>query len=171
MEIRAHTILEVNGFANVNNYPIGVFHDVTAGFGWQGIQNALQVRRDLHCLDFNLILDVWRVYTWVLSMTKPLYPYCTCKEEYLMEGRDYTELDPEERTNKFMALFSIALGVISLCAALIPLCGGASSLLGIGLGIFGLRSENRSMAQIGIGVCALGLLISIVYMVLLFLQR
>lgn len=89
-----------------------------------------------------------------------------------MEGRDYTELDPEERTNKFMALFSIALGVISLCAAVIPLCGGASSLLGMGLGVFGLRSEeNRTMAKVGIGVCALGLLISIIYTVLLFLQR
>jgi hypothetical protein len=88
-----------------------------------------------------------------------------------MEGRDYTELDPEERTNKFMALFSIALGIISLCAAIIPLCGGASSLLGIGLGIFGLQSENRGMAQVGILVCALGLTISIVYIVLQFVNR
>ncbi len=80
-----------------------------------------------------------------------------------MEGRDYTELDPEERTNKFMALFSIALGIISLCAALIPLCGAASSLLGIALGIFGRRSENRTMATIGIGVSVIGLLISIIY--------
>jgi hypothetical protein len=88
-----------------------------------------------------------------------------------MEGRDYTELDPEERTNKFMALFSIALGVISLCAALIPLCGGASSLLGIGLGVIGLRSENRSMAVAGIAVSGFGLLISIVYMVMLAIQR
>ena len=87
------------------------------------------------------------------------------------DGYDYTELDPEERTNKFMALFSIGLGIISLCAALIPMCGGASSLLGIGLGLFGLRSENRKLAMIGISVSILGLLISIVYSILWFNQH
>ena len=87
-----------------------------------------------------------------------------------MEGFDYTELDPEERTNKFMALFSIGLGIISLCAALIPMCGAASSLFGIGLGIFGLRSERRRMANIGIAISALGLLISIVYAIMWFTQ-
>jgi hypothetical protein len=85
-----------------------------------------------------------------------------------MAGFDYTELDPEERTNKFMALFSIGLGIISLCAALIPMCGAASSLLGIALGYFGLRSESRTMAKIGIGVSILGLLISIIYAILWF---
>ena len=87
-----------------------------------------------------------------------------------MEGFDYTELDPEERTNKFWALFSIGLGIISLCAALIPMCGGASSLLGIGLGWFGLRSANRKMAIVGISISILGLLISIVYAVMWFNQ-
>jgi hypothetical protein len=88
-----------------------------------------------------------------------------------MEGYDYTELDPEERTNKFMALFSIGLGIISLCAALIPMCGGASSLLGIGLGVFGLRSENRKVAIVGICVSILGLLISIIYAVMWAAQQ
>lgn len=84
---------------------------------------------------------------------------------------DYNSLDPEERTNKYMALFSIALGIISLCAALVPICGGASSLLGIGLGMFGLRSESRTMAMIGISVSAIGLLISIIYSIMLFTQH
>jgi len=85
-----------------------------------------------------------------------------------MQEPDYNSLDPEERTNKFMALFSIALGIISLCAAMIPICGGAISLAGIGLGLLGLRSENRNMAMIGIAVCIFGVLISIVYAVMLF---
>lgn len=80
-----------------------------------------------------------------------------------MDGFDYTELDPTERTNKFMALFSIGLGVISLCAALIPMCGGAASLLGMALGVFGMRSTNRKIAIAGICVCIIGLLISILY--------
>jgi len=81
---------------------------------------------------------------------------------------DYNSLDPEERSNKYWALFSIALGIISLCAALVPACGSASSLLGIGLGMFGLRSENRRMAMVGISVSIIGLLISIIYSIMLF---
>jgi hypothetical protein len=84
---------------------------------------------------------------------------------------DYNSLDPEERTNKYWALFSIALGVISLCAALVPICGSASSLLGIGLGMLGLRSESRKMAMVGIAVSAIGLLTSIIYAILLFTRR
>ena len=85
---------------------------------------------------------------------------------------DYNSLDPEERTNKYWALFSIALGVISLCAALVPICGSASSLLGLGLGLLGLRSDqNRTMAKIGISVSAIGLLISIIYSIILFTRH
>ena len=84
---------------------------------------------------------------------------------------DYNSLDPEERTNKYWALFSAALGVISLCAALVPICGGATSLLGLGLGMYGLRSESRNMAMVGIAISAIGLLTSIVYSIMLFTQR
>lgn len=84
---------------------------------------------------------------------------------------DYNSLDPDERANKYWALFSVALGVISLCAALIPICGSASSLLGLGLGMFGLRSENRKMAMVGISISAIGLLTSIIYSIMLFTRR
>jgi hypothetical protein len=84
---------------------------------------------------------------------------------------DYNSLDPEERTNKYWALFSVALGIISLCAALIPICGAASSLLGLGLGLIARRSDNRKMALVGIAISTVGLLLSIVYSVMLFNQR
>ncbi len=84
---------------------------------------------------------------------------------------DYNSLDPDERTNKYWALFSIALGLISLCAALIPICGSASSLLGIGLGLLGLRSESRTSAKVGIAISTIGLLLSIIYSIMLFIQR
>lgn len=84
---------------------------------------------------------------------------------------DYNSLDPEERTNKYWALFSAALGVISLCAALVPVCGGVSSLLGLGLGMYGLRSESRKLAMAGIAISAIGLLTSIIYAIMLFAQR
>jgi len=78
---------------------------------------------------------------------------------------DPTSLDPEEKMNKFYALFSVGFSVLSLCAAIIPICGGKLALLGIGTGLFGRRSESRTMATVGIGISALGLLIAIVYVI------
>ena len=37
---------------------------------------------------------------------------------------DYSSLDPEEKTNRYLAMASVALGVISLCLGQIPMCGG-----------------------------------------------
>lgn len=82
---------------------------------------------------------------------------------------DPASLDPEERMNKFYALFSIGFGVISLCAAVIPICGGTLALLGIGAGILGRRSDSRTMATVGIGISVLGLLIAIVYAIFLMI--
>ncbi len=76
---------------------------------------------------------------------------------------DYSSLDPEEKTNRYLAMGSVALGVISLCAALIPVCGASTSLAGIGLGIWGMRADSRRMAQVGIALCAFSLLTSILY--------
>jgi len=76
---------------------------------------------------------------------------------------DAASLDPEERTNKFLALFSIALGVLSIPGALIPVCGGIAALLGLGAGYFGLRSENRRTAYVGIALSSIGLLTALIY--------
>lgn len=83
---------------------------------------------------------------------------------------DPSSLDPEERTNKLLAIGSAALGLMSLCMAIIPICGGTIALAGIGLGIFGMRSESRKTAIFGIAVCILGILISIVYAVAVAFQ-
>jgi hypothetical protein len=84
---------------------------------------------------------------------------------------DYNSLDPEERSNKLFALFSIALGILSLCLALIPGCGMVGSLAGIGFGYFGLRSESKTTSRIGIGLSVVGLLLSIVYSLLLLFKK
>lgn len=84
---------------------------------------------------------------------------------------DPASLDPEERTNKILALASAAMGIISLCMAIMPFCGGSIALAGIGLGLFGMRSESRKTAIFGIAVCVLGILISVIYMILLYLNR
>lgn len=79
---------------------------------------------------------------------------------------DYSSLDPEEKTNRYLAMASVALGVFSLCAALIPICGASVSLAGIGLGIWGMRADSRRVAQVGIAICIFSLLTSITYAVM-----
>lgn len=81
---------------------------------------------------------------------------------------DPASLDPEERMNKFYALLSAALGILSLCASILPGCGGPTAIGGIIFGILGRRSESRRMATVGIALSIIGLLTTIIY--LLFVQ-
>jgi len=84
---------------------------------------------------------------------------------------DYLRLDPEERRNKLMALLSALFGFFSLCGGLIPACGATGSVVGILLGIFGMKSENRKVAILGIVLSIMGLTISIVYAILLIINK
>lgn len=84
---------------------------------------------------------------------------------------DYGRLDPEERFRNYMALASVSLGVISLCAALIPICGVFISLVGIGLGILSRKSESRKMAIVGILLSILGIMISVTYAFLVYVNK
>jgi hypothetical protein len=45
------------------------------------------------------------------------------------------------------------------------------SFAGIGLGIFGQRSESKKIAAIGIAISVLGVIVSLVYAYMLFLQQ
>ncbi|MFN8385418.1 MAG: hypothetical protein U0V48_01980 [Anaerolineales bacterium] len=80
---------------------------------------------------------------------------------------DPESLDPELQSAKLYALASAALGLISLCAAIIPVCGGIASLLGLIFGGISSRVEKSRMATIGMALSALGLLITIVYFLFL----
>jgi hypothetical protein len=84
---------------------------------------------------------------------------------------DYTRLDPEERRNKLMAVAAALFGFVSLCAGLIPACGIIASIVGALLGIFGMKSENRKLAILGIVLSGVGLTISIVYSILLAVNK
>ena len=84
---------------------------------------------------------------------------------------DPASLDPEERTNKFYALASAALGVLSLCGGLVPIFGAILGMLGIVLGVLGRRSENKRSATVGIALSIIGLLTAIIYSVLLYKAR
>ncbi len=81
---------------------------------------------------------------------------------------DPASLDPELRTAKFLSIASAALGLISLCLAIVPICGGITSMLGIVFGLFSLKTENNKTALVGVILSALGLLITIIYSLFLF---
>ena len=81
---------------------------------------------------------------------------------------DPNSLDPELRTAKFLALASAALGLMSLCLAIIPVCGGAASVIGIITGLFSLRTENTKTALAGVILSILGVVITIVYTLFLY---
>lgn len=82
---------------------------------------------------------------------------------------DPASLDPEERINKFYALASAGLGLLSLCGGfIVPAFGAIFGILGIVLGILGRRSENRRSATVGLVLSAFGLLTAVIYSVLLY---
>jgi hypothetical protein len=76
---------------------------------------------------------------------------------------DPASLDPEERMNKFYALASVALGVLSLCGGLVPIFGAILAILGIVSGLLGRRSERKRMATVGMGLSVIGLLTAVIY--------
>ena len=76
---------------------------------------------------------------------------------------DPASLDPELRSARFFAIASPALGLLSLCMAIIPVCGGIVSLLGIVLGWISLKTERTRSAIVGIALSILGLIITITY--------
>jgi hypothetical protein len=81
---------------------------------------------------------------------------------------DPTSLDPELRYAKFFAIASPALGLFSLCMAIIPVCGGVMSLLGIILGFASLKTEHSRSAVAGVAISGLGMLITITYALFLY---
>ena len=52
MEIRADAIFQTDGFADIDDRPFGVLHQVTAGFGGQRVENALDVFGCFHGNNF-----------------------------------------------------------------------------------------------------------------------
>ncbi len=84
---------------------------------------------------------------------------------------DPASLDPEERLNKFYALLSAALGVLSFCTGLIPALGTIFGIAGIVFGILGRRSENKRMATVGLILSIVGALTAIIFSFLLYADR
>ena len=85
---------------------------------------------------------------------------------------DPDSLDPELRTARFLAIASPALGLMSLCLAIVPACGGVASIVGVVLGLYSLRTERSNIAIAGVIISGLGIIVTIVYALFLsFFQK
>jgi hypothetical protein len=56
MEIRADAVLQADGFADIDDRTLGISHQVTTGFGRQGIQDTLKVLGYFHWSQFYCFL-------------------------------------------------------------------------------------------------------------------
>ena len=88
-----------------------------------------------------------------------------------MEQSDYDRLDPEERTGQFMAIGSAALGAISLCLGLVPVCGMVFGLVGLLLGYKSRHTGYRKVALVGISLSSISFLLAITYAFLLAVTK
>ena len=71
----------------------------------------------------------------------------------------------QKSDSRGLAIASLILGIISLCASVSFVCGGLISVIGIVLGALGIKSRGKSMAIAGIILSALGLVMTIIFRV------
>jgi len=69
---------------------------------------------------------------------------------------------PAANNRGWMAITSLVLGIINLCAMFIPFCGGVLPIVGLVLGILALGSNRRGMAIAGIVLAVITLCFAIV---------
>ena len=71
---------------------------------------------------------------------------------------DKTSSNTPSRDNSDLAIASLVIGIISLFAWYMPLCGFPFSILGLVFGAMSWNSSRRRTAIAGVVFCALGLL-------------
>ena len=65
---------------------------------------------------------------------------------------------PASGNERIMAIASLVLGVINLCAWFLPICGIPLSIAGLVLGFLGMKDQSqKTLAIIGMVLCGLGL--------------
>ena len=67
------------------------------------------------------------------------------------------------------AITSLVLGIVGMVSWLIPVLGLPIPVIGLIRGIRGVKSNKRGMAITGIVLCSIGLVLSIFYILVLFM--
>ncbi len=74
MKIRAHAVAQVDCFADVNDFVLGIAHEIDAGVRRQGIESLLDFRLDLECHREKLYHREGAYLTPFISLSEP-HPY------------------------------------------------------------------------------------------------
>jgi hypothetical protein len=72
---------------------------------------------------------------------------------------------------KGLAITSLVLGILSLCASVGWFCGGPISVVGLVLGFLGRKSSGKGLATAGIILSAVGLLLTVIFIILSMIFR
>lgn len=65
--------------------------------------------------------------------------------------------------NNGKATAGLVLGIIGVVVSLVPLFGAPVNIVGLVMGILGLKSENKVRAKVGIVLCIIGLISTIAW--------
>jgi hypothetical protein len=74
----------------------------------------------------------------------------------------YTPSQPVAVDRKGVAIAAFVIGILNLCGWILPVCGIPLAIIGGILGVLGLQSSQRTLAIVGIVLCALTLIGSII---------
>jgi uncharacterized membrane protein len=72
---------------------------------------------------------------------------------------------------KGLAIASLVLGILSLCASVAWFCGGPLSVVGLILGFLGRKGSGKGLATAGIIISAVGILLTIVFIIVSLVLR
>ncbi len=70
--------------------------------------------------------------------------------------------EPAKPEKQGLSIAALVLGILSLCAWFIPLCGFPVSIAGVVLGILGLKNSKKGMAIAGLIMAGIGLLLVLI---------
>lgn len=101
--------------------------------------------------------------TWQPPSETPVAPPAWQPQASPLATTTQGAIDTQNLTSREnLAIASLVVGVINLCAWFLPICGLPLALVGIGLGVYAMNSRNRTMAIIGIVLSGLGLIATII---------
>lgn len=83
-------------------------------------------------------------------------------EEPVVKQTVTSASEPKSSNKGVMAIISLVLGIIGLCAWFLPICGGPLAIIGLVLGIIGIKSDKKVMSIIGLVLNIMALIAAII---------
>lgn len=85
--------------------------------------------------------------------------------EYTPPPQQYVPepVTPAKPDKPGLAIAALVLGILSLCAWLLPICGFPIAIAGVILGILGLKTSKKGMAVAGLIMAGIALLLTLLW--------